>query len=534
MGLTLNIQGSGVVPDGATRIVLNGGALTIGRAAGNDLVLPDPDRVVSSRHCVIEERGGEYVLLDISTNGTFMNYEPGALGPVATPLASGDVVQVGPYELRVDIQEAPMARTADLMADLAPPLADEELAPAGRAANTGDLPGFGGPGAGNDDFLGDLLGAGPAAGPKATSLSAPPPEPAPLIPDDDDDILGGKGPDPFADFAHSEEDHTAGANDFFTAPGVSGGGAGFIPDDWDLDGEDFAAPPAPKPAPKPAPAPIAAPAPAPPPAAPPPVLPDDLELLAPDPEPIAEPSAAPNPAPLPTEPVAKTAEPDGLPQEPSSFAAAKPAAETNPPPATAKPSVPSGPAVNADLARSFLNAAGAEKVKIDDADLPAAMERAGAAYRKMVEGLREVLMTRASIKSEFRLGQTMISPDGNNPIKFSVSADQAIEAMLRPGIPGYLPADRAADEALKDIKAHEVAMMTGMQAAIKAMLEKFDPKALAGRIEGKGGLFGGKKAKYWDEFEKMYGQIASEAEDDFQNLFGKAFAEAYRKQLKKL
>ena len=230
------------MPGGATQIVLNGGALTIGRAAGNDLVLPDPDRVVSSRHCVIEERGSEYVLLDISTNGTFLNYEPGALGPVATPLASGDVVQVGPYELKVDIQEVRATGSSDFMADLAPPLADEELSPAGRAANTGDLPGLGGPGGDNDDFLGDLLGAGPAAGPKATSLSAPPPEPTPLIPDDDD-ILGGKGPDPFADFGHSEQDHSASSSDFFAAPEVSGGGAGFIPDDWDLDGEDEAPPP---------------------------------------------------------------------------------------------------------------------------------------------------------------------------------------------------------------------------------------------------------------------------------------------------
>ncbi|MEX0970434.1 MAG: type VI secretion system-associated FHA domain protein TagH [Paracoccaceae bacterium] len=497
MGLTLNIQGSGVVPDGPAQIPLRGGALTIGRAVGNDLVLPDPDRVVSSRHCVIEERGNDYVLMDISTNGTFLNFEPGALGPVATPLNNGDVVQVGPYELRVDIQEAPAASTSDILADLAPPLADEELSPQGRAANTGDLPGFGGPGGGSDDFLGDLLGAGPATGPKATSLSAPPPDPAPLIPDDDD-ILGGKGPDPFAEFGHSSEDHTASANDYFAAPEVSGGGAGFIPDDWDLDGEDGAPAPAPEP-PKPAPA-------APPPAATPP------------PPPVAKPAApAPaEPAPAEPAPIAKTASPAPEKAAPAAGGAA------------------GGASVNADLAQLFFATASADKVKIDDADIAAAMERAGAAYRKMVEGLREVLMTRASIKSEFRLGQTMISPDGNNPIKFSVSADQAIEAMLRPGMPGYLPADRAADEALKDIKAHEVAMMTGMQAAITSLLKKFDPASLAGRIEGKGGLFGGKKAKYWDAFEKMYGEIAAEAEDDFQNLFGKAFAEAYRTQLKKL
>lgn len=77
-------------------------------------------------------------------------------------------------------------------------------------------------------------------------------------------------------------------------------------------------------------------------------------------------------------------------------------------------------------------------------------------------------------------------------------------------------------------------MMTGMQAAIKTLLEKFDPKLLAERMEAKKGLFGGKKAKKWDVFEKMYGEIAQEAEDDFQALFGKAFAKAYEDQLRKL
>jgi type VI secretion system protein len=70
------------------------------------------------------------------------------------------------------------------------------------------------------------------------------------------------------------------------------------------------------------------------------------------------------------------------------------------------------------------------------------MTRMGHMMRLMIEGLREILMTRTSIKSEFRIDQTMISAGQNNPLKFSISAEQAIEAMVRPARKGYLTLDR--------------------------------------------------------------------------------------------
>ena len=79
--------------------------------------------------------------------------------------------------------------------------------------------------------------------------------------------------------------------------------------------------------------------------------------------------------------------------------------------------------------------------------------------------------------------------------------------------------------------------MTGMEAALRSLLGRLDPETLAGRIEGRGGLggiLGGRKARYWDAFEEMYGEIAREVEDDFHALFAREFARAYEAQLKKL
>ena len=190
-----------------------------------------------------------------------------------------------------------------------------------------------------------------------------------------------------------------------------------------------------------------------------------------------------------------------------------------------------------DPARVFLMAVGAEDLRISDTELPETMARLGRTLKSMITGLREILMTRTSIKSEFRIEQTMVNVGGNNPLKFSVSPEQAIEAMVKPTARGYLPAEAAALQALEDVKAHEIAMVTGMEAALKGVLGKLNPASLTTKIEAKGG-FGGflknRKAQYWETYEAMYAEISDQAENDFHELFAKEFAQAYRAQLARL
>jgi len=45
---------------------------------------------------------------------------------------------------------------------------------------------------------------------------------------------------------------------------------------------------------------------------------------------------------------------------------------------------------------------------------------------------------------------------------------------------------------------------------------------------------GAKKAKYWEIYEQQYKQIAREMSEDVRGTFGRAFAEAYEQQSKKL
>ena len=70
--------------------------LKIGRGQQNDIVLDDPDQVVSRFHAELRPDGGEYVLVDLnSQNGTWVN----ASGSIASRMRTGVPVAIGPYQL---------------------------------------------------------------------------------------------------------------------------------------------------------------------------------------------------------------------------------------------------------------------------------------------------------------------------------------------------------------------------------------------------------------------------------------------------
>ena len=105
--VTVHFQSTGTVPGNGRPVTMFGGSMTIGRGPENDLVLPDSDKAISKRHCAIELSRGVPVAVDMSTNGTFLNYGKIPIGDVPTPLNDGDVLTIGTYELLLEIREAP-------------------------------------------------------------------------------------------------------------------------------------------------------------------------------------------------------------------------------------------------------------------------------------------------------------------------------------------------------------------------------------------------------------------------------------------
>ncbi len=80
---------------------------TIGRATDNEWILPDPERYLSGKHIRIDFRAGHYILVDTSSNGTYVNGAQVPLGKYHDyPLQDGDYVRLGEYELLVSIDKS--------------------------------------------------------------------------------------------------------------------------------------------------------------------------------------------------------------------------------------------------------------------------------------------------------------------------------------------------------------------------------------------------------------------------------------------
>jgi pSer/pThr/pTyr-binding forkhead associated (FHA) protein len=80
-------------------IELSDRLLKIGRGRQNDIVLEDPEQVVSRFHAELRPHGGGYVLVDLnSQNGTWVNAE--RIDRIQ--MRSGVPVEIGPYELVIE------------------------------------------------------------------------------------------------------------------------------------------------------------------------------------------------------------------------------------------------------------------------------------------------------------------------------------------------------------------------------------------------------------------------------------------------
>ncbi len=527
------------------RFGANGGR--IGRSNTCSLPLPSPDRYISREHLEIRCRDGRYSLKVISkVNGCSVNdnaVPPGA----AVELSNGDRIQLGDYLLVAELQAESRAKdplsafgysastradSLDMMASLAPappptgardsqfdtsPNWAQPVVPAARrAAPVAPLahqietdP--------SATALGQMLDAAPSA-----SRTRPAGAPAPA----------GRAP------AFGREDNGASALDAFL--GLDGGllgkpaagapmsdqaqglyrqqdvnlampaqGNNTLPDPFDDDifsalDKDFA--------------PVRA---APPPAA-----------VAPPRAPAAAPAIDPLDIDLMADPTV-----------PARTHVVAPPRAAAPAPVAAASRAAAAESVDGAQALAVL----AQALELDPGDLDTAhpMETiriVGELLHLTVNGLYQMLEMRAQLKNELRIeDRTMIASRENNPLKHSDSARDALRYLVdvrQHGNKLFLQPSKAIGDAVNDVCAHEMAVMAGTRAALLAALKMFSPETVEKRIKKSGALDSVMpalhRAKLWESFLAMYGELEKEAEDHFDRLLNQEFARAYAEQGKKL
>ena len=187
---------------------------------------------------------------------------------------------------------------------------------------------------------------------------------------------------------------------------------------------------------------------------------------------------------------------------------------------------------------AFLQGAGLEPSTLSPDEINEFMASAGKLLRVMSEGYKQILETRTSLKSEFRLGVTTIRPAQNNPFKFSIDANGALAKLLFPTEKGYLPPIESVQEAIDDIQAHQMATLSGLRVALNTLVQRFDPEGVEKEFQSVSTLDGllpfVRKARYWDLFKNRYQIAEADAENDFLHLLGDEFANAYEQQIAEL
>jgi type VI secretion system FHA domain protein len=559
MTLTLEVVSSnGQGLGAARRKVFGPDGGRIGRSADCDWVLANP--YISRHHATVRCVDGVYYIESTGENRVAVNSSQASIPPFKPwELRNGDHVYLDEYEVAVTMDVAHFAP----MPDAAP------LMP--------------GPESSFDDF---------------EPSHAPPPVAAFESSDEDVDPMRrlsgqSRAPAPPPPDAKPSWNHTPGINDQYAPPPVPPA-ADFedvaIPEDWH-------APPAgraklisdPLPPERSPPAPSgneipedwaktsfgykANPAPAPSPPAPPPrttarqpLFPDEMPApgraatptVAPRPQPgggAARPGAAPPPPaagewadrspsgrlpvppPRPTPPASSPrapAPPPPAPPQPEVRAQAPMAPRVAPRPPPARAPEPRETGASGFDVDAFFRAAG-----LDPATVPPETAAAlGQIVRTIVQGVVEVLHARAEVKDQFRLAATRVMQRENNPLKFSVNAESALNFLLGRRDPAYLGPVEAFEDAMNDIRFHQLAMLSGMRAGFDHMMKHFDPtqmQQLFDKRAKRGGLLAmGAKSRYWEHYTEEFSELQADPEAAFRRVFGEAFASGYEKQLSTL
>lgn len=527
---------------------------TIGRADTNQMVLPDPERAISRTHAQVVFRSGSYILIGSGANPVIHNGVAMEHGGEVV-LSEGDKIEIGSYQIGVSTRQT--AKKVDPF--------DAAFAGSGSFGATDGL------GKAPQPVYDPVTttpkpAAAPSAAPKAAEFG---------IPEDWDPFEQDRKTDPFASVARGSTSAPAGRQSQDVLPGIAPVSRENSLDDLfglqggNRSGDPFASVPAPSQTLQPMASGSAA---------------DPLRSLLEPPRPAAQPepdhvsdlqspwSSQPRAASV-AAPASPAAAPPGAVfswESPSRDARVvgqserlSPVASTDAEaaatrimsrpvvreqPAAAPPARPlagassvagaSGTSASErELLQALREGLGAPDVRLD-ALTPEVMRHLGQLLRESTRGTIDLLAARAALKRELRADVTMIVASANNSLKFSPSVEVALQYMFGPRMSGFMPPLESMRDAYDDLRAHQLGVMAGMKAALAGVLKRFDPAVVESMLIPGSGLSNllpsSRKAKLWERFQELYQQLASEAEEDFNTIYGAAFLRAYQEYIDQL
>ena len=147
--------------------------------------------------------------------------------------------------------------------------------------------------------------------------------------------------------------------------------------------------------------------------------------------------------------------------------------------------------------------------------------------RELATGLILLLSARKMVKSEFRIDETQVQPEENNPFKFFNIAELALDELLLTRKGGFQDPTEATRSAFEDLQQHTLVTMSAMQRAIKLLFERLSPDTLGQEGED-GGLrirgLGSRKGK-WETYVENHERMSGNIDNISRQIIAEAFAQ---------
>jgi predicted component of type VI protein secretion system len=184
----------------------------------------------------------------------------------------------------------------------------------------------------------------------------------------------------------------------------------------------------------------------------------------------------------------------------------------------------------------LLEAAGLKPSDLAGTQPAEVLRTAGKLLRLMVSGMTGLLQERGRAKESYRISQTIIKREQNNPLKFSPGDAEALRYLLGNASDSYLKPEEAVRSSFDDLQQHQNAMAAAMNTALQDFMERFDPSELQSRFDRgmkrNALLAGANKLKYWELYEECYHVLTHREDGKLPEAFAEEFARAYEDEIK--
>jgi type VI secretion system protein ImpI len=161
---------------------------------------------------------------------------------------------------------------------------------------------------------------------------------------------------------------------------------------------------------------------------------------------------------------------------------------------------------------------------------------AGQALAAAIRGIAALYDTTGAPASRMAMNALTLQPIEDNPLRLGQPYPDTVRAMFsRERSVVHLSPMAAVEETMSQLKAHQAAVVKGIEAGLEALLHAFSPELLVRRFRRyrpDENVHGDSSDWVWRMYTHYYEELSSARQSGFEKLFWEIYAQAYERALR--